>query len=117
VQAIKQHPFFSSIDFDSIWTIEPPPLETGIVAPAPTPARHDHFPDIDWDEGEVYDGTESEQSSTTDGPPSTVGGSVSKKANGHHHAERTVPNGVHVNGVGANIICSNLYVFHAGDVF
>lgn len=33
ISAIQSHPFFSSIDFSTIWTIEPPPIETGITQP------------------------------------------------------------------------------------
>ncbi|KDE03549.1 AGC/PDK1 protein kinase [Microbotryum lychnidis-dioicae p1A1 Lamole] len=36
IQAIKSHPFFTSepsIDFSTIWTVTPPPIETGLVQP------------------------------------------------------------------------------------
>ncbi|SCV68054.1 BQ2448_175 [Microbotryum intermedium] len=36
IRAIKSHPFFTSdpaIDFSTIWTVPPPPIETGLVQP------------------------------------------------------------------------------------
>lgn len=33
VEAIKSHAFFSGIDFETIWTVEPPRIETGLAEP------------------------------------------------------------------------------------
>lgn len=33
ITAIKSHPFFSTTDFRTIWTIPPPTIETGITEP------------------------------------------------------------------------------------
>lgn len=33
IEAIKSHPYFSSIDFSTIWTVSPPGIETGITEP------------------------------------------------------------------------------------
>lgn len=33
INAIKSHPFFSSVDFSIIWKIAAPPIETGIAQP------------------------------------------------------------------------------------
>lgn len=38
IEAIKQHPFFQPIDWTTLWTVTPPPLQTGINQPAPRPA-------------------------------------------------------------------------------
>ncbi|KAK4699382.1 succinate dehydrogenase (ubiquinone) flavoprotein subunit, partial [Phenoliferia sp. Uapishka_3] len=38
IEAIKRHPFFTSspsIDFSTIWKIDPPPIETGLAQPRP----------------------------------------------------------------------------------
>lgn len=37
IEAIKQHPFFAPIDWSTLWTVTPPPLQTGINPPAPRP--------------------------------------------------------------------------------
>ena len=37
VDEIKEHPFFSAIDFDTIWTVDPPQMETGMTAPTVFP--------------------------------------------------------------------------------
>ncbi|GAA95155.1 uncharacterized protein L969DRAFT_104645 [Mixia osmundae IAM 14324] len=37
IQAIKQHSFFDSIDYETIWTILPPSIQTGITPPLPSP--------------------------------------------------------------------------------
>jgi hypothetical protein len=95
-QAIKQHPFFSSVDFDTIWTVEPPALETGIIAPPPRPTRRNIFPDIDWDVSEfVGDELGSEPSSDGDAAPSSrpdVQGNGNVNVNGIASA----PNGIGV---------------------
>lgn len=36
IQAIKAHPFFASIDWEHLWTADPPQIESGLV-PAPPP--------------------------------------------------------------------------------
>lgn len=33
INAIKSHPFFSTIDFKTIWKISAPPIETGLAQP------------------------------------------------------------------------------------
>ncbi len=33
VEAIEAHPFFTGVDFSTIWVVEPPPIATGLVQP------------------------------------------------------------------------------------
>jgi hypothetical protein len=82
IQAIKQHPFFSSVDFDTIWTVEPPTLETGIAPPPPRPTPRNVFPDIDWEVSELNDELGSEASSDADMPPSSGPVVEDRHANG-----------------------------------
>ena len=35
VDEIKAHPFFHAIDWDTLWTVEPPPIRTGLAPPRP----------------------------------------------------------------------------------
>jgi len=39
IKALKAHPFFASIEWSTLWTINAPPLESGLVKREPKPAN------------------------------------------------------------------------------
>jgi len=66
MDALRAHPFFASIRWDTLWDDPPPPLETGLVRREPAPV--DEWDDVGaaWDElvsgpdsGDEYDDDES----------------------------------------------------------
>lgn len=44
VQEVKGHPFFTGIDWDTIWTVDPPPFKTGITPPS---VEHKHVLELE----------------------------------------------------------------------
>jgi len=50
MKALKAHPFFTSIDWTTLWTVTPPTLESGLVKKEPKPANN-HWDDVEynWD--------------------------------------------------------------------
>lgn len=71
VQAVKEHPFFAAIDWETIWTVDAPPFRTGITPPT---VSHKHIlsleessvGDVSGDDG---DGEESLAAEDTDALP------------------------------------------------
>ncbi|KAG8830741.1 pkb-activating kinase-like protein [Serendipita sp. 400] len=54
---LREHSFFSTIDWDTLWKEDPPPLEHGLVK-APEPREEDfglHWSDLDGSEDEMED--------------------------------------------------------------
>lgn len=85
MDALRAHPFFASIRWDTLWDDPPPPLETGLVRREPAPV--DEWDDVGaaWDElvsgpdsGDEYDDDES-----VDG--------VHPHGNSHAHVRPRVP--------------------------
>ena len=53
VTTIFSHPYFKNIDFDALWRMPPPPLETGIAEPIRSLARLPSNSNTSFDEGFV----------------------------------------------------------------
>jgi len=50
VEEIKSHPFFQPINWATLWSVDPPPLTTGLFAPPPRPAAL-NLDEFDGDDG------------------------------------------------------------------
>jgi hypothetical protein len=71
IEEIKQHAFFASVNFDTIWTIDPPTLQSGIV---PAPPRREL--DIEIVEPDCFSSAEAEAVEEWKPPQMSL----------HHHA-------------------------------
>ena len=86
MDALRAHPFFASIRWDTLWDDDPPPLETGLVRRESAPV--DEWDDVGaaWDE--LVDG--SDGSGDEDDDDESVVGSH-HHGNPHTHARSRVP--------------------------
>jgi 3-phosphoinositide dependent protein kinase-1 len=85
MEALRAHPFFASIRWDTLWDDPPPPLETGLVRREP--ALVDEWDDVGaaWDElvsGPDGSGEEDEDDESVEGY---------RHGNAHAHARARVP--------------------------
>lgn len=75
-QALKEHIFFESTDWDTIWKVLPPKLESGLVPPPPKSPEDDNLHlDLTW----TMDGSENEMED------------LRPAQDYRHHHENTIP--------------------------